>query len=421
MDSNPIQPSTSTPVVAELYKEDQQATGGPTSLGVTSEEGAHPHLSSETTKSASEEFKTVRTQPVTGKGASYVEKKITFAEKDASFGDDEFLTSLDLSSSDDAKKEIKLEDLSLPIKLKDLPSKFNELTGEVKELKKHVHDLEIELPGDLKEIPKKLETFTSTIKSLTTQVAELETFYPPKRSSQLERELIKKEKGKEAMSSNDPKEEKLKKKKEKKRIEESVKDDIAKHEVEVRKEKWIDLLGVDVVTKYYKAKLQSDKYCDKMLNKMTQSRITNCDVLTRKGPITPKACPNRIGAGWSTIYEQIQTRMDYLHKTKAELWIDLDKPLGEQDPLDRLNDLARKKRKHAYDIHNLSRQDFCTIEEFEHFLNEMLYTVQEIFFRLHQGPGLDDHARTFSSLLLDEVDKRNLNPLKQIRAIKKLR
>nr|GEW89775.1 hypothetical protein [Tanacetum cinerariifolium] len=186
-----------------------------------------------------------------------------------------------------------------------------------------------------------------------------------------------------------------KEQKEQKRIEESVKDDIAKHKVEVRKEEWIDLLGVDVVTKYYKVKLQFNKYCDKMLNKKAQLRITNCDVFTKKGPITPKACPNRVGAGWSTIYEQIQTRMDYLHKTEAELGIDLDKPLEAHDPLDRLNDLARKKRKHAYDIHDLSR--------------------------LHQGPGLDDHARTFSSLLLDEVDKRNLNPLKQMRAIKNLR
>ncbi|GJR50794.1 hypothetical protein Tco_1401315 [Tanacetum coccineum] len=46
MDSSPIQPSASTPVVVELHKEDQQATGGPTSLGVTSEDGAHPQLSS---------------------------------------------------------------------------------------------------------------------------------------------------------------------------------------------------------------------------------------------------------------------------------------------------------------------------------------------------------------------------------------
>ncbi|GJR93294.1 hypothetical protein Tco_0265468 [Tanacetum coccineum] len=45
----------------------------------------------------------------------------------------------------------------------DLSSKFNELTKEVKGLKKQVHELEIELPGDLKEIPSKLEDFTKTV------------------------------------------------------------------------------------------------------------------------------------------------------------------------------------------------------------------------------------------------------------------
>ncbi|GJV97762.1 hypothetical protein Tco_1549339 [Tanacetum coccineum] len=53
--------------------------------------------------------------------------------------------------------------------LKELPSKFNDLTEEVKGLKKHVHELEIDLLGDLKDIPNKLETFTLTIESLTTQ------------------------------------------------------------------------------------------------------------------------------------------------------------------------------------------------------------------------------------------------------------
>ncbi|GJU52721.1 hypothetical protein Tco_1226435, partial [Tanacetum coccineum] len=129
--------------------------------------------------------------------------------------------------------------------------------------------------------------------------------------------------------------------KEQKKIKESAKAEAAKHEVEVRKEKLVDLLGLDVVSKYYKAKLQYDKYYDKMLNKRASSKITNYDVLTRKGPITLKvyredrtgevipnfkandlhlgewrevlkACPNRKGKGWSTIYEQIQTRMDYL-------------------------------------------------------------------------------------------------------------
>ncbi|GKB41896.1 hypothetical protein Tco_0886838 [Tanacetum coccineum] len=149
----------------------------------------------------------------------------------------------------------------------------------------------------------------------------------------------------------------------------------AKRKKEEMKDELINLLGVDVVKKYYKTKLQYDKHCDKMLNRRAQSRITNYDVLTRKGLITLK------------------------------------------DPLDRLNELARKEKKHADDIHDIFRQDFVTLENFKDFDNVMLYIMQEIFFRLHQGLGIDDHARTFSSLLLAEVDKRNLNPLKQIRTI----
>ncbi|GKA61033.1 hypothetical protein Tco_0760440 [Tanacetum coccineum] len=64
---------------------------------------------------------------------------------------------------------------SLPTKLKDLPSKFNDLTKEVKGLKNQIHNLEIEPPGDLKEIPPKLEDLTKTVTSLTSQVAKLKT------------------------------------------------------------------------------------------------------------------------------------------------------------------------------------------------------------------------------------------------------
>ncbi|GJW34373.1 hypothetical protein Tco_0054405 [Tanacetum coccineum] len=63
---------------------------------------------------------------------------------------------------------------SLPTKLKDLPSKFNELTEEVKGLKKQVHELEIELPGDLKEIPTKLEDFTKTVASVQAKLKTLD-------------------------------------------------------------------------------------------------------------------------------------------------------------------------------------------------------------------------------------------------------
>ncbi|GJT53088.1 hypothetical protein Tco_0988142 [Tanacetum coccineum] len=46
MDSNLIQPPASTPIDTGMHKEDHQATGGRTSLGVTSEERANPQLSS---------------------------------------------------------------------------------------------------------------------------------------------------------------------------------------------------------------------------------------------------------------------------------------------------------------------------------------------------------------------------------------
>ncbi|GKC13474.1 hypothetical protein Tco_1010256 [Tanacetum coccineum] len=55
--------------------------------------------------------------------------------------------------------------------LKDLPSKFNELTEEVKGLKTQVYNLEIELPGDLKEIPPKLDNFTKTVLDSTSSKA----------------------------------------------------------------------------------------------------------------------------------------------------------------------------------------------------------------------------------------------------------
>ncbi|GJX78119.1 hypothetical protein Tco_0324930 [Tanacetum coccineum] len=45
-DKSPSHPSPPTPVVGEMHKEAQQAAGGPTSLGATSEEGSHPQLSS---------------------------------------------------------------------------------------------------------------------------------------------------------------------------------------------------------------------------------------------------------------------------------------------------------------------------------------------------------------------------------------
>ncbi|GJV03056.1 hypothetical protein Tco_1336625 [Tanacetum coccineum] len=306
---------------------------------------------------------------------------------------------------------------------------------------------------------------------------------PPKSFSQPEGEQTKIDKGKKAMSSKDAEEESTESDSDdettyvpsstreqisaQKKIEEEAKGEATRCEGEIRKEELINLLGPEVV------------------NKRAKSRITDYDILTKKGPITLKvykeddtseiilefkssdlhlgewrevvtACPNKKGKGWTSIYKQIHERMDYLRTTEAELGIDLDRPLSDQNPLDRLNDLANKKRKHANDLHDFfrankrlkssvqykdhlagtvlndpvldmilfnsyHRQDFVTIEDFRDFLNTILFIVQEIFFRLHQGPGLDDHARTFNSHLLAEIDKRNLKPLKQMRVIKQLR
>nr|GEX65845.1 hypothetical protein [Tanacetum cinerariifolium] len=279
IDSNPSQPSVSTPVDTELHKEDQQATGGPTSLRVTSEDranpqlstgmsalnlnepifsasfiiysesasghdvstdstakvnpelyapndsippqqgmdeetkntlydhifgGTNPHVLADQTKSVNKGLETVLTQPTTKKGAS---STVIRADKDeasiAIHGDKEEASSIiklkdlaklvsqiqpgfkDLDSPEDdhviivdeSKKDepnAKTEDTSvprssspssLPTELKDLPSKFNKLTKEIKGLKIQVHELEIKLPKLLKEIPIKLEDITKTATS----------------------------------------------------------------------------------------------------------------------------------------------------------------------------------------------------------------------------------------------------------------
>ncbi|GKC31908.1 hypothetical protein Tco_1039202 [Tanacetum coccineum] len=169
--------------------------------------------------------------------------------------------------------------------------------------------------------------------------------------------------------------------------------------------------------------------------------------LTKEQINQQKKIEEEAKATWQHKQEGIGTRMDYLHSTEAELEINLDIPLSQQDPLDKLNDLANKKRKHVDEIHDYfkankrlkssvqyedhlpgtmlnepvlgmimfnsyHRQDFITIEDLKGFPNTMLYTVQEIFFRHHQGHGLDDHARTLKLpfTLRQSLIRETLNP-----------
>ncbi|GKA53254.1 hypothetical protein Tco_0746569 [Tanacetum coccineum] len=220
-DKSPSHPSPPTPVVGEMYKEAQQAAGGPTSLGATSEEGAHPQLSSYQTKSARDRLKTAHTNSGTNEEsrADEISKKIklddlSYLLKDTrsafftldSLQDEPIIVS-DESKEDETEKDKdthatshnipedtssqkeKLEqqkgkaeeevtslkarpsyldinqltellvtslkpELSklltshdfarcLPTELKELPSKFTTLPGDIKELKQHVHDMKI--------------------------------------------------------------------------------------------------------------------------------------------------------------------------------------------------------------------------------------------------------------------------------------
>ncbi|GKA03780.1 hypothetical protein Tco_0676561 [Tanacetum coccineum] len=518
--------------------------------------GTDPHVLADQTKSVSKGLETVLTQPITGKGARSIARQVKEEEasgiikledlaklvlniepifKDLDSPEDDHVITVDDSDEDEedvhttpnvlifqsqmhklkaeknkAKAEVALlkaqpffPNVSLPTELKDLPSKFHDLTEEtITSLTSQVAELKTlqwELPAKFLVVPSQVEMVKAKLKTLdslpcllnkvTNALNQFAQTITSKKirgdsvplASQVGTQLAEgKDKGKKALSSEEAikestesdsdddethlsgsmvKSSRIKKVKkfnfvtedgkhihltkeqinQQKKIQEEAKAEAVKHESEVRKEELIDLLSPDVV------------------NKRAESRITNCDVLTKKGPITlkvyredgtsevisnfkasdlhlgewrevVKACPNRTGKGWQTSY----------------------------DPLDKLNDLANKKRKHADDIHDYfkankrlkssvqyedhlpgtvlnepvlgmivfnsyHRQDFVTVEDFRDFPNTMLYTVQEIFFRLHQGPGLDDHARTISSLLLAEVDKRNLNPLKQMRTIEQLR
>nr|GEV16552.1 hypothetical protein CTI12_AA418620 [Tanacetum cinerariifolium] len=210
MDTNPSQPLASARVVDGLHKKPQQETVGPTSLGVTSKEGADPQLSSRHDALADCTAEVDLGKSAPNDFISKQQDKTKSTRDGSTFPNVAQLTELLVKSlQPELSKPLSSHDLnsSLPTELKELPSKLNTLTGEVKELKKHVDELDIELPGDLKEIPNKLDTFTLTVSSLTTQVAELKTLYLPKSSSQPKGELIRKDKGKEDMSSKDVEEE----------------------------------------------------------------------------------------------------------------------------------------------------------------------------------------------------------------------
>ncbi|GJT84632.1 hypothetical protein Tco_1066349 [Tanacetum coccineum] len=304
---------------------------------------------------------------------------------------------------------------SLPTKLKELPSKFNDLSGEIKELKKYVEKLKVELPRDLKEIPTKLEKFTSTVSSIQAKIKTLDALLSllSKVTKALHRfakavEKASRKSGDQGVPSADQAS-----------LLNSEGELIRKTRARVVSSKDAGKEGTESESN------EEDNLTGSIVRSSKPNKLKQFDFKLKKGTYYTEGLSKQKKARWSTIYEKIKKRMDYLHKTKVELEIDFSKPFSEQDPLDKLNDLAIKKRKHVDDIHDYFRstKKFKSLVQYEdHPARTVLNNpCLEIFFKLHQGHFIDDHARTFSFFLLAKVGKRNLNPLKQMRTIKKLR
>ncbi|GJV19533.1 hypothetical protein Tco_1368553 [Tanacetum coccineum] len=217
-DSNPSQPPASTYVVAGIHKEALQATGGPTSLGVTSEEKSNPQLirddalvdpttevdpekfahndsvsqQQDKTKSARDGLKAAHTITRTDKDTNNAKKEdlsklvkyvdVDFMDLDSpaddgpimlekekendqaevafllaqpSYPDVEQLTKLLVTSlKPELIKLLTDHDFSasLPKEIKELPTKFCEICGEIKDLKKCIierNKLKLEVPTGL--------------------------------------------------------------------------------------------------------------------------------------------------------------------------------------------------------------------------------------------------------------------------------
>nr|GEZ93277.1 hypothetical protein [Tanacetum cinerariifolium] len=376
-DSNPSQLPVSTLVNIGMLKKDQQAADGPTSLRVTSKEGAHPLLSSSMSTftnvkpiysdSVIIHFESASgydasADPIAGtsapidslppqqgkdKGTKNYSLDHLFAgtnpnvlankTKSISDGLEIVLTTPETGTSNAAKpkddpiilvddtKEDEEED-----KNEEIHSTTNDETSQkhIQETKKIKAEAKIARlkaqppsPNDLEDLPTKLEEFTISVTSLTSEVAELKTLQwelPVEFFSILNQvaSVQAKLKTLDALPSLFLK-----------KIEGEAKAEAARHKGKIWKEELIDLLSPEVAS-------------DLHLGEWREVVI---------------ACPNKKGKGWTPIYKQIQKRMDYLRTTKVELGIDLDRPLSEQDPLDRLDDLENKKTKHADDIHNFFR------------------------------------------------------------------
>ncbi|GJV18094.1 hypothetical protein Tco_1363417 [Tanacetum coccineum] len=264
--------------------------------------------------------------------------EVDFLKAWPSYPDINYLTELLVTSlKPELSKLLASHDFAnyLPTELNKLPSKITKLSKDVKELKKHTLDA---LPSLLHKVTDTLNKFATIVENASSKAidngvpsaghANASPVEGEKNTNQDTKDDDN-SKGKEVMSSKDTEDEETKsdfeddhanpaeimtkssekkklkkfsfvtegseqiyltteKIKEQKRIEESLNAELAKQEVEKLKSELVDLMGIDVVTQYYNKRLMYIKYYDKVLKRRKNSKITNCYVLTTKGPITLK-------------------------------------------------------------------------------------------------------------------------------------
>ncbi|GJT83089.1 hypothetical protein Tco_1057431 [Tanacetum coccineum] len=236
----------------------------------------------------------------------------------------------------------------IPTELKELPSKFTKINRALGDLKQYMKKLEIKVPCDLKVLLGKLEEFQSSISVLISKVVAFENIKLDILAGLLA--LL------EQVSSVNAQLSKL-----------NVLDTLPSLLNRVAKALDRFLTVVDSASQQVGDnsvplagdKVKYDKYRLMMLNRRDQGNIINCDVLSRgKGPITLKVYRDD---GLEEIIKNFKASDLHL----VELELDLSKPLEDQDPILKLNLLAKKKRKNADDLHDYfkSTQSLCGVSE----------------------------------------------------------
>nr|GEX26464.1 hypothetical protein [Tanacetum cinerariifolium] len=224
MDTSPSHLLPPTPVVGEIHKEAQQAAGGPTSLKDTSEDGAHPQLNSDKTKSAGDGLKTTHPTLSTNEesGADNISRKVKledladiFKDTRSSFFTPDSPTDEPIIVSDVA--ELKNIQWEFPTEFLDLPH----LASSVQEKFKTLDSL----PGLLKMVTNTLNRFSTLVENALGAT----TMGVPS----VDKATASPAKGEKDADTN-------------------------------LKNELVDLLGIDIVTQYYNKKLLYERYCEKM-------------------------------------------------------------------------------------------------------------------------------------------------------------